>query len=405
MEQAPWKAFRVVEGETSRSHQLRVPAGSAVGDFCDQLAKRGLFPADLDVVDLKVFANRAKDSFEKYGADTMDPIIVKVPQVWFKIMKTDGHVTGEASVPLAEYKTIHHLQNALEAKYRSTHFAGVAANSLQVFNGSVGPLGVGLQIGSLGQPMEEALIVTVACTRGREETKEVADDNPAKRQRADIDRKWVWREEETVDSVQGGRMAFVNPDHAMGQLREFHERNYNRANAGLGGQMWAVPLVDNVLGIGKTRFGAEYIRRCQQLWAADPNQVDDSFLGTLSKCHTIHIQFSPMDLLDAESEFNFVKAVAAFVRHVCRVFELKYGGLPRALSPKSLEDRTSIYLVFAYLMLEVGPLLIVIDKIGAAFDTEKLDDAGKRECLKKFCINILQPIFSIHRLFFLNDRS
>ncbi|EGZ12464.1 hypothetical protein PHYSODRAFT_304088 [Phytophthora sojae] len=196
-------------------------------------------------------------------------------------------------------------------------------------------------------------------------------------------------------------MGFVNCERAMEQLRGFHKSNYNRAKNGLVGTDWAVPLVDNAFGIGKTRFGAEYIRRCRQLWAADPNQVDDSFLGTLSKCHTIHIQFSPTDLLDAESEFNFVKAVAAFVRHVCRVFELKYGGLPRALSPKSLEDRTSLDLVFAYLTDEVGPLLILIDDIGAAFGDDKLDDVGKRKCLRKFCINILKPIFSIHRLFFL----
>ncbi|EGZ04399.1 hypothetical protein PHYSODRAFT_308265 [Phytophthora sojae] len=209
--------------------------------------------------------------------------------------------------------------------------------------------------------------------KGREETKDEADESPAKRHRTAGVTEWVWRKEEPVYSVQDGIMAFVNREHATLQLQEFHANNYNRANIGLGGENWVVPLVDTVFGIGKTRFGAEYIRRCQQMWAAHPNRGKDSFLDTLTQCHTIQIQFSRTDLLDSELKFNSDMADAAFVEQISYFFEEKYDRLPGALTPQSLQTNSGLVSVFKRLTKEVGPLFIVIDEIGAAFDAVKLD--------------------------------
>ncbi|KAG2776134.1 hypothetical protein PC116_g5360 [Phytophthora cactorum] len=54
-------------------------------------------------------------------------------------------------------------------------------------------------------------------------------------------------------------MFFVHGDEATKQLVEIHERNYQRANQGGVGVTWAIPLVDNVFGLGKTTFGGENV--------------------------------------------------------------------------------------------------------------------------------------------------
>ena len=49
----------------------------------------------------------------------------------------------------------------------------------------------------------------------------------------------------------------------------------------------------------------------------------------------------------------------------------------------------------------IGPVFIVLDEIGAAFDQQGLDDFSRRELFLTFCDQILATWFSLDRIFFL----
>ncbi|KAK1945540.1 hypothetical protein P3T76_002588 [Phytophthora citrophthora] len=191
-------------------------------------------------------------------------------------------------------------------------------------------------------------------TRARSE---IDDERLVKRQKASGAKKWEWKEEEPVYHRKG-RLFFVNREDAIQKLATFHENNFNRAREECG-DSWVIPLVDNVLGIGKSAFGEEYIRGSHQ-------------------------------------------AARSLIDSVVIFFQAKYGVLPQALANlQNVEGEYMDYVdVLANLTYEVGPLFIVIEDIGLAFDNAKLDDFAGREQFISFC-KFLQPLFENWRLFFL----
>ncbi|GMF54666.1 unnamed protein product [Phytophthora fragariaefolia] len=112
-------------------------------------------------------------------------------------------------------------------------------------------------------------------TRAREESKQ--EESPVKRHKG-IGSKWEWKqEEEPIYCLENDRMFFVNRETATEQLLKIHKNNYTRA-VNKGGMTWEIPLVDNIFGLGKSTFGQEYIRRCNQKWDNLSDKREGEFL-------------------------------------------------------------------------------------------------------------------------------
>ncbi|GMF39973.1 unnamed protein product [Phytophthora fragariaefolia] len=235
-------------------------------------------------------------------------------------------------------------------------------------------------------------------TRAREGTKQV--ESAVKRHKGIVS-KWEWKqEEEPIYCLEDNRMFFVNRETATEQLLKTHEQNYTRA-MNKGGMTWEIPLVDNVSGLGKSTFGQEYIRRCNQKWDTLSDKREGKFLDVIRKSHTINIQLFPMDILAEEGNFDAAKAGLSLINHVRFYFEVLCENMPRALNPTALTNRP-FTLSLSDLTAEVGPLFIVFDDIGASFDHAKLTDDIKRgERFMTFCDQVLHPLLSIEKIFFL----
>ncbi|KAL3666180.1 hypothetical protein V7S43_008967 [Phytophthora oleae] len=249
---------------------------------------------------------------------------------------------------------------------------------------------------SLGEDVVHVLVVkfveeqsVTSQTRARSE---IDDQRPVKRVKATEVEKWKWKEEEQV-YYRKGRLFFVNREKAVQDLVKFHEKKFLRAKQGFG-ELWVIPLLDNVFGLGKSTFGQEYIRRCQSL-DRDSTMVR-GFMDTLCSCHTIRIVFNQDRLLDENGDFQARNASRSLISRIRAFFKAEYGSLPRAFDEpeENYED------ILTDLTEEVGPLFIVIDEIGLAFNHNKLDDFARREQFIQFC-EVLQPLFENQKLFFL----
>ncbi|KAI9329884.1 hypothetical protein BDR26DRAFT_1011589 [Obelidium mucronatum] len=215
----------------------------------------------------------------------------------------------------------------------------------------------------------------------------VVPESPAsKKQRKE---KPTWRDETPpVYSLEDHQLYFVNRTDAILQLQKIHQAKFKRAFWGSGPE-WIIPIADNVLGLGKSAFGRNYIRKSRETW---PNVAErDDFQKTLCGCHTVAIEFGSGALL--EDSFN-----AVMIKLLCDALIDMFDTPPAILSmpPKSarnlLKDLTDV----------CGPVFIVLDEIGKAFhqQIDPLDDMKQREMFLSFCEHILDSWLSLKNVFF-----
>ncbi|CAK4646417.1 unnamed protein product [Aphanomyces euteiches] len=177
--------------------------------------------------------------------------------------------------------------------------------------------------------------------------------------------KWEWKPEvEPVYSLVDFKMFFVNRDRAVQQLQNIHSANYVRARDG-NGLDWNIPIADNVIGLGKSFFGNHYIRKCREVWKGVNEPLSD-FQKPLTECHTVRLLFKRGDLLEnAEKKLR------------CQLFKKLRGMFIKP--PAILPDETKpVDVLLEKVADEVGPLFIVLDEIGAAFEHKDLDVAVHR---------------------------
>ncbi|KAL3660581.1 hypothetical protein V7S43_014336 [Phytophthora oleae] len=347
------KLFCVIVGETGITFDVEIEGERSVEDLKDAIMERNRNKLkDVDAVDLRLFLatkkpkEKTKEEKDEEGSDEEKWLTQKL-----RHMKV-GQL-GEVSEDAA---------------------------------GGLGPVHVVVEIA------EEKSVTRK--TRARSEND---DQRPVKRLKATEVEKWEWTEEEPV-YYRKGRLFFVNREKAVQDLVKFHERKFKRANQGIG-DTWVIPLLDNDYGFGKTRFGSEYIRRCQSL-KSDLLKSDSTkargFMDTLCSCHTIRIVLNQMQVLDENGGFQAKKASRSLIDCILIFFQIEYGIVPQAFD--NLEENYED--ILRDLTEEVGPLFIVIDEIGLAFGHNKLDDFVRSEQFIKFC-KVLQPLFEIRKLFFL----
>ncbi|RLO04258.1 hypothetical protein DYB28_006866 [Aphanomyces astaci] len=160
-------------------------------------------------------------------------------------------------------------------------------------------------------------------------------------------------------------MFFVDRDDAVKQLQEIHRHTYSRAVRGRGLD-WVIPLADNVVGLGKSLLGDQYVQRCREAWKDLDKPTD--FHKTLMRCHTVRLVFKSGALV--ESSFDAV-LIHLLVRQLRDMFEVP---------PAILSTPPPSAVAFLELLTdEVGPLFIALDEIGAAFTCDSWTDLKSRD--------------------------
>ncbi|EGZ15624.1 hypothetical protein PHYSODRAFT_302093 [Phytophthora sojae] len=340
-------------------------------------AAEAVLPTELDTPDLKVFAN------------------AKARQDQTLLEELNG------SAPIPETATVERLLVALKKRFNDNYLDGVDVFNLHAYDHERNPLEETAQLGLFGLTRSTAIIVEVpARTRFREETERELDEVARKRRKSDPVTKWKWKEEEDpVYSLDEGTLYFVNRDRATRELVRLHKSNYNRAKRGYG-DVWMIPLLDNISGIGKSQFGREYIRSCRRQWDGLPaSDTDGDFLNIIRQSHTIVVNFSPEHILREDMSFNVEKARGRFVTSIHAFFVENYGTTPLALD--SIEAYPDHVDILTKLAIEAGPLFVVIDDIALAFDAPTLDVHARKSRFMEFCRTVLRPLVSVKHLFFL----
>ncbi|KAI8841086.1 hypothetical protein BJ741DRAFT_646702 [Chytriomyces cf. hyalinus JEL632] len=189
-----------------------------------------------------------------------------------------------------------------------------------------------------------------------------------------------------VYSLNEAKLFFVNRSAAVEQLQKIHGFKFHRATS-KEGKEWIIPIADNVIGLGKSAFGRHYIRKSRESW---PTATEiGSFEKTLCDCHTIAIEFHKGALL--EDTFD-----AVMIRFLCEALKDMFVVQPAILSkpPKTvnalLDDLTEV----------AGPVFIVLDEIGKAFQANALYDFEQRDQFYSFCQIILDKWLPLKNVFF-----
>eukprot|EP00291_Cryptomonas_curvata_P011298 CAMPEP_0172200150 /NCGR_PEP_ID=MMETSP1050-20130122/29139_1 /TAXON_ID=233186 /ORGANISM="Cryptomonas curvata, Strain CCAP979/52" /LENGTH=621 /DNA_ID=CAMNT_0012877363 /DNA_START=469 /DNA_END=2335 /DNA_ORIENTATION=- len=183
-------------------------------------------------------------------------------------------------------------------------------------------------------------------------------------------------------------MHFVNRNDAVKELREIHRHNYNRAKDH-SGAAFVIPLCDHVVGLGKSEFGRNYLRQCRVEMEGKPGGEFDKVLYA---CHSIEIMFAPESLTDEDSMDQVI------MENLCLKIESKFKTTPKCVS-KSFKSSTRMLIE---LSKEIGPIFIVLDEMGVAFekrgDSSQLIPCGR---FLTFCNRILASWFLLKNVFFL----
>jgi len=197
-----------------------------------------------------------------------------------------------------------------------------------------------------------------------------------------------WKEETPiVYSIEERKMFFVNRDRAIDQLIEIHNYKYKRAVSKCGAD-WEVPLIDNVFGLGKSEFGVHYIKKCRE--SKNRFLENSDFKQTLCSCHTVHIVFEEGALLSDDMNSVLIEYLVVELKPMFKVTPSVLSKPPSSTS-KFLKDLTR----------EVGPLFIVLDEIGFAFESEELNDFQRRKKFMDFCNGVIRNWLFCERVFFI----
>jgi hypothetical protein len=181
-------------------------------------------------------------------------------------------------------------------------------------------------------------------------------------------------------------MFFVNRTDAINQLHDIHEAKHKRARHG-SGEDWIIPIADNVIGLGKSEFGRHYIPKSRELWKDVKEKT--IFQKILCSCHTVHITFKKGEL--SADSFDSV-----MLQRLSKALSQMFVVPPAILS--NIGENTATFL--EDLVDEVGPLFIVLDEIGDAFDHRDLNDFEKRERFLSFCNDLVGQWLSLEKVFF-----
>lgn len=293
--------------------------------------------------------------------------------VWYMLVDFSRNLykgTSATKTKLCLNADIDEFRGAVKGNNSNT-LSSIDSSCLLVFSDKASfdnnsPLSEDTPIGDFGRSKQEALFVLVPCT-----------ERP------------IWRKESpTAYSIEERNLFFVNRKTAVDQLYNIQYDKFKRAETGRG-RSWVIPLIDNIVGIGKSAFALNYINQCRQLF---PEPITrNQFQKTLCNCRTLKVVFRRGSLLTGDPK----RTTLHYLIHALKpMFEN-----PPAILTKPPE-RTDDFLV--ELTALCGPVFIVLDEIGRAFDDDenKLSDLEKRKLFFDFCESVVGNWLSIEKVFF-----
>ena len=205
----------------------------------------------------------------------------------------------------------------------------------------------------------------------------------------------VWKKDpEFVYAVDNDSLFFVNRQTAIEELNDIHRSSYIRA-VRFAGRDWTIPFADNIWGLGKSEFGKRYIQKSREKWKfkedklVSGNSVDE-FQYSLWSCHTLQI-ILPEGCLWT-NDFDTV-----LLNEIRKELKGRFEVPPTVLSSEIRDTRSFLLNIVE----EEGPIFIVFDEIGQAFEYEGIDDFQKREKFVAFFPKVLQTVAGIKRRLYL----
>ncbi|KAI9979728.1 hypothetical protein PInf_028006 [Phytophthora infestans] len=218
-----------------------------------------------------------------------------------------------------------------------------------------------------------------------------------------------WKPETTWEFslFNTGTLFFVGRGRAVKKLQSVHYSNYTGARDRSGRTTWQIPLVDSVYDTGKTELGRKYIDQCrqalnneepkdpenqQQFTSREPTQhhrpSQRELLKQLCSCRTVLVRGTPqqfvvpLDLLEAKMNEALATAISEL---------LQPGTMPATNANDTAYD-------FATKLVRVlGPLFVVLDDVGEAFE-DPCGDVVSRERFMDACKYVLAPWTQVPQL-------
>lgn len=323
---------------------------------------------------------------------------------WFLLIDSTGHPYKQTTadyislspatvdlVVVAQLKKLVKKEHAVKLSHIDAADLRVFKNK-ESFDNHHQPLDEDDTIADFGRSKKDALVVVVPNSPEERPTKRIKS--------ADHEHQEVpkWINEVPVEySVEMGNLFFVNRKTAVLQLQQIHQHNYIKAVKGFG-EDWKIPLVDNIFGLGKTSFGCHYIRQCG---IHNNEDVDQDFLATVRRSRTVSIRLSRGVFSSRDN------AEPIMIQLLMESLSAMFINPPSIL----LEPRDSpdYPLTAEHLLLQVtkqvGPLFIILDEIGSAFECLGLTDLEKRENFIRFCVEVLGKWFQKNIFFLLLGRG
>ena len=313
--------------------------------------------------------------------------------IWFHLYDahTEKPVRGSSAtiVDLPCSYSFQNLRYAIRDEYFYSHLKGMDVSKFKIFKnknafdkrnlneGKEEPLKSSELLDRLGETKEDALIVLAPI----EESQRVNAPE--------------WKQE--LPFIPSA-LESVNRTEAFEQLNSVHRSNYNRAESGRGAD-WQMPIADNLIGPEESDFVQHYIQKTKEEFEERiKNGYLDQFLKTFCAGHTIHISFSKKALVCD----NFDEVM---LKHLQEALQKMFVVPPQVLSnPRKDGEPYHSNKTFSFLKSltnEVGPVFIVLNDIGEAFEDTELANYQKKDNFLRFCYAVPSYWLGMKKVFFL----
>jgi len=197
-----------------------------------------------------------------------------------------------------------------------------------------------------------------------------------------------------LPTLEKKTLAFVNRADAVSEVMKIHRDNFVPPG-GTEGFAPAIPLIDNLWGMGKTFFAENYISEIQKRFTSQG--TNSHFTESLSKARTIVLKMNEGVLKKAmqKSECDcHLEILTSFVRKINIMKDQgMIKGSTRRIEQCSNTRYPSLEAISTFISETNRPLFLVIDEIGRAFtSTTARSSPQKKEFEKALFLEFCRKI-------------
>lgn len=187
-------------------------------------------------------------------------------------------------------------------------------------------------------------------------------------------------------ALNDGELYFAGQEREVEALSDIHSSQHDCiVHSHIEPQI--IPMCATSPGSGKSTFAAHYISKCREMW---PASARSGSLKMLCECRTLHVNFTKNALSCGDRD-------AVVIEFLIRCAESTFKTPLQTVAnpPKRALDFVQ------ELAHEVGPLFIVLDDIGVAFEDDSVGSVTKLDRFHSFCMSVLRPWLSLPSVFLL----